>query len=201
MASSSRFVRHLKWWFLVLPVLACVCLPVVPMQSLFEISDAESQSVVHVLGDERAGAAVDETNALFHRLFIETGAVQATMRTDEGGDLDDDGVRSFMHTWVKQFWMLLYRALYRAVVMHAWLAGLVVLCFAATMDGTVRRKIRAAAAGFASPLSFHLAVHALLLTLGCAVAVLLLPVPIVAQCWAAMAVLLPLLLWIASSSS
>jgi hypothetical protein len=65
----------------------------------------------------------------------------------------------------------------------------------------VRRKIRAAAAGFASPLSFHLAVHALLLTLGCAVAVLLLPLPIVAQCWTAVAVLLPLLLWIASSSS
>ncbi|MBB3262393.1 hypothetical protein F4827_006373 [Paraburkholderia bannensis] len=201
MASSSRFVRHLKWWFLVLPVLVCVCLPVVPMQSLFEISEIESRSVVRALGDERASAAVDTTNRLFHRFFIDTGAVQATMSTGESSDLDDDGMSSFAHTWVKQFWMLLYRALYRAVVMHAWLGGLVVLCFAAAMDGSVRRKIRAAAAGFASPLSFHLAVHALLLTLGCAFAVLLLPLPIVAQCWTAVAVLLPLLLWIASSSS
>lgn len=201
MASSSRFVRHLKWWFLVLPVLVCVGLPVVPYRSLFEISDVESRSVTHVLGDERAGAAVDTTNALFRRFFIDTGALQATLSANTSSDLDDDGMRSFTQTWVKQFWMLVYRALYRAVVMHAWLAGLVVLCLAASVDGSVRRKIRASAAGFASPLSFHLAVHALLLTLGCAVAVLLLPVPLVAQCWTAVAVLLPLLLWIASSSS
>jgi hypothetical protein len=201
MASSSRFVRHLKWWFLVLPVLVCVGLPVLPYQSLFEISDVESRSVTHVLGEERAGAAVDTTNALFHRFFIDSGALQATLRSNTSSDLDDDGMRSFSQTWVKQFWMLVYRALYRAVVMHAWLCGMSVLCAAASIDGTVRRKIRASAAGFASPLSFHLAVHALLLTLGCAVAVLLLPVPLAAQCWTAVAVLLPLLLWVVNSSS
>lgn len=200
MASSSRFVRHLKWWFLVLPLLVCVGLPLLPYPSLFQISDIESQSVARVLGDERANAAVDTTNALFRRFFIETGALQATIGAGMSDDLDD-GIRSFSQAWVKQFWLLIYRALYRAVVMHTWFTGLLVLCLAASVDGTVRRKIRAAAAGFASPLSFHLAVHALLLTLGCAFAVLLLPVPLVAQCWTAMAVALPLLLWVANSSS
>lgn len=200
MASSSRFVRHLKWWFLVLPLLVCVGLPLLPYPSLFQISDVESQSVTRVLGDERANAAVDTTNALFRRFFIETGALQATIGAGMSDDLDD-GMRSFSQAWVKQFWLLVYRALYRAVVMHTWFTGLVAVCLAATVDGTVRRKIRAAAAGFASPLSFHLAVHALLLTLGSAFAVLLLPVPLVAQCWAAMAVALPLLLWVANSSS
>ncbi|WP_322105996.1 DUF4400 domain-containing protein [Paraburkholderia sp. J41] len=201
MASGSRFVSHVKWWFFVLPLLACVILPAVPDRALFEISDAESQSVARALGDDRAAAAVDTTNASFRRMFVNTGAVQATL--DAGGDdeLDADGMHSFARTWARQFWMLIYRAIYRAVVMHTWLAGILLLCIAATVDGAVRRKIRAAAAGFASPLKFHLAVHALLVTAGIAFVVLLLPVPLVAQSWTALAVLLPLLLWVANSST
>ncbi|HKR40052.1 MAG TPA: DUF4400 domain-containing protein [Paraburkholderia sp.] len=200
MASGSRFVRHVKWWFFVLPLLVCVVLPAIPDRALFEISDVESQSVVRALGDDRAAAAVDTTNALFRRLFVDTGAVQATISAGGDDDLDADGMHGFAIAWAKHFWMLVYRALYRAVVMHAWLAGLAVLCLAATADGAVRRKIRAAAAGFASPLKFHLAMHALLLTLGATFTVTLLPVPLIAQCWTAIAVVMPLLLWIVNSS-
>lgn len=201
MASSSRFVRHVKWWFFVFPLFACVVLPIIPARALFEISDAESRSVERALGEERASVVVDTTNALFRRLFVATGAVQATLNAGGDDELNADGMHGFALTWARQFWMMVYRALYRAVVMHAWLAGIAMLCAAATIDGTVRRKIRAAAAGFASPLSFHLAAHAMLMTLGTAFAVLVLPVPLVAQCWTAMAILLPLLLWIVNASS
>jgi hypothetical protein len=199
--ASSRFVRHVKWWFFILPILASVVLPVVPDRALFEVSDVESQSVVDTLGDVRASAAVNTTNAVFRRWFVDSGAVRATLSTGGHGDLDADGMDGFARDWAHQFWMLVYRALYRAVVMHAWLGGITVLCAAATIDGTVRRKIRAAAAGMASPLSFHLALHALLMLLGCAFAVLLLPVPLIAQCWSSLAICLPLLLWIVNSSA
>ncbi|WP_028214834.1 DUF4400 domain-containing protein [Paraburkholderia mimosarum] len=199
--ASSRFARHVKWWFFVLPLLAAVVLPVVPDRALFEISDLESQSVVDTLGDARAGEAVDSTNVLFRRWFVDSGAVRATMSARSHDDLDADGMGGFARDWARQFWMLVYRALYRALVMHAWLAGILVLGMAAAIDGAVRRKIRAAAAGMASPLSFHLAMHALLMLLGSAFVVLLLPVPLIAQCWTLLAVLLPLLIWIVNSSA
>ena len=199
--ASSRFARHVKWWFFVLPLLAAVVLPVVPDRALFEISDIESQSVVDTLGEARASDAIDATNVLFRRWFVDSGAVRATMTARTHGDLDADGMSGFARDWARQFWMLVYRALYRALVMHAWLAGIAVLGIAAAIDGAVRRKIRAAAAGMASPLSFHLAMHALLMLLGCAFVVLLLPVPLIAQCWTLLAVLLPLLIWIVNSSA
>jgi len=199
--ASSRFARHVKWWFFVLPLLAAVVLPVVPDRALFEISDLESQSVVDTLGEARASNAVDSTNGLFRRWFVDSGAVRATMSARSHDDLDADGMSGFARDWARQFWMLVYRALYRAVVMHAWLAGILMLGTAAAIDGAVRRKIRAAAAGMASPLSFHLATHALLMLLGSAFVVLLLPVPLIAQCWTLLAVLLPLLIWIVNSSA
>ncbi|CAB3808809.1 hypothetical protein LMG28688_06848 [Paraburkholderia caffeinitolerans] len=198
--ASSRFVRHVKWWFFVVPLLASVLLPIIPDDGLFAISDAESQSAVQALGDERAETSVDKTNVLFRRLFVTTGAVAATLRG--GGDgFDADGTRDFARGWARHFWMQTYRALYRAVVMKAWLAGTIVLCMAAWVDGTMRRRIRAAAAGFASPLSFHLAMHGVLVVLGCAFVVLVLPVSLIAQWWTILAIFLPLLLWIVSSSA
>jgi len=199
--ASSRFARHIKWWFFILPLLAGVVLPVVPDRALFEISDLESQSVVDTLGEARASEAVDSTNVLFRRWFVDSGAVRATMSAGSRSDLDADGMRGFARDWARQFWMLVYRALYRALVMHVWLAAIVVLSLAAGIDGAVRRKIRAAAAGMASPLSFHLAMHALLVLLGCAFSVLLLPVPLLAQCWTLLAIFVPLLIWIVNSSA
>nr|WP_274389557.1 DUF4400 domain-containing protein [Paraburkholderia tagetis] len=198
--ASSRFVRHVKWWFFVVPLLASVLLPIIPDDGLFAISDAESQSAVQALGDERAQTSVDTTNVLFRRFFVSTGAVAATL--SGGGDgFDADGTRDFARGWARHFWMQTYRALYRAVVMKAWLAGTIVLCMAAWVDGTMRRRIRAAAAGFASPLSFHLAMHGVLVVLGCAFVVLVLPVSLIAQWWTILAIFLPLLLWIVSSSA
>ncbi|PVX85744.1 DUF4400 domain-containing protein [Paraburkholderia unamae] len=199
--ASSRFVRHVKWWFVILPVVSSFVLPFVPDRALFSISDAESQATVDALGAAKAGEATDRANALFRRLFVESGAVQATLKDRGNSDLDAEGSETFAHNWAHQFWMLVYRAMYRAVVMKTWLAGTIVLCVAACVDGTMRRKMRAAAAGYASPLSFHLAMHGVLMVLGAAFSVLMLPVPLVAQCWTAVAVILPLLLWVANSSS
>jgi hypothetical protein len=201
MASSSRFVRHVKWWFCVVPLLASVLLPILPDTRLFAVSDAESQSAVAALGDERASNSVDTTNGLFRRLFVSTGAVQATLKAGGNDGFDADGTRRFAQGWARHFWMLIYRVLYRAMVMQAWLVGTVVLCAAAWVDGTMRRKVRAAAAGFASPLSFHLATHGMLMVLGSAVVVLVLPVSLIAQWWTILAIFLPLLLWIVSSSA
>jgi hypothetical protein len=86
------------------------------------------------------------------------------------------------------------------MVMKMWIVG--TLCFALGMfiDGTARRKIKAAAAGFVSPLSFHLAGHGLLIVTGTLFGVLLVPVPVLAGYWLVVAALLGALLWKAAES-
>ncbi|TDN59024.1 DUF4400 domain-containing protein [Paraburkholderia sp. BL10I2N1] len=198
--AGSRFVSHVKWWFFIVPIIAVFVMPTLPDRSLFEIPDAETQSVVATIGDARADEAVETTNATFRRLFVQTGLMRKTIDATGHDDISDGGVSDFAHTWVHNFWLLIYRLFYRATVMKLWLLGTLVFCTAMFADGTMRRKIRASAAGFASPLSFHLAGHGILLVFGVACAVLVAPVPILAPYWIAVAACLGVLLWKASSS-
>lgn len=198
--ANSRFVSHVKWWFFIVPIIAVFIMPVIPERTLFEIPDAESRSVVDTVGEARADEAVSHTNLLFKKLFVEPGFLRATMEATRDDTLSDGGVSDFARTWVRNFWLLIYRLLYRAIVMKLWLLGTVVFCLAMFVDGSVRRKIKAAAAGFASPLSFHLAGHGILLIFGVAFAVLVAPVPVLAQYWVVVALCLGALLWKAASS-
>lgn len=198
--AGSRFIAHVRWWFFIVPLIAVFVMPAIPDSSLFEIPDAEARSVERTLGEARADGATERTNAAFRRFFVETGVVQTTLAATRGGDVDDGGVSSFARIWVRNFWRLVYRAIYRATVMRVWLLGTLVFCTAAFVDGTVRRKIKAAAAGFASPLSFHLAGHGILLLAGVAFAVLVAPVAVFAQYWIVVAATMGALLWKASSS-
>ena len=84
--------------------------------------------------------------------------------------------------------------------MKYWLLGVLVFGIAMFIDGTVRRKVRAAAAGYVSPLSFHLAGHGILLVFGVTFTVLIAPVPLLAPYWLAIAASLGALLWKAASS-
>ena len=106
----------------------------------------------------------------------------------------------FANRWVHNFWRLVYRMVYRLTVMKYWLLGTLVFGAAMFIDGTVRRKVRAAAAGYVSPLSFHLAGHGILLVFGVAFTVLIAPVPLLAPYWLAIAGSLGALLWKAASS-
>ncbi|SDR54894.1 protein of unknown function [Paraburkholderia fungorum] len=198
--AGSRFVSHIKWWFFFVPLLALFLVPAIPDTSLFGISAEESDSVVSIVGEQRAADAVALTNERFRRWFVETGLVRATIQATGRGDIGDSGVSDFAHNWVHNFWLEIYRAVYRATVMKLWILGTMAFCLAAFVDGSVRRKIKASAAGFASPLSFHLAGHGILMVFGLTFAVMVAPVPLFAQVWVGVAVVLAALLWKASSS-
>jgi hypothetical protein len=198
--ANSRFVSHVKWWFFIVPIIAVFVMPAVPDKELFEIPEAESQSVVTTLGEAKADTVVASTNALFKRAFVQSGLVRASLESTRSGEISDGGVSEFAHNWVRNFWLLVYRVIYRATVMKWWLVGTFVFCAAAFVDGSMRRKIKAAAAGFASPLSFHIAGHGILLVFGVAFAVLVAPIAVLAQYWVAIAICLGFLLWKAASS-
>jgi hypothetical protein len=198
---ASRFGSHLKIWFLLVPVLAIAVMPAIPERKLFEVPDAETESLVASVGPERADAAIRSANELFKRSFIDNGIVHRTLTASGNvGGLNDGGMSTFAHTWTENFWLLAYRMMFRAMVMKLWIVG--TLCFAVGMfiDGTARRKIKASAAGFVSPLSFHLAGHGLLIVTGTLFGVLVVPVPVLAGYWLIVAALLGALLWKAAES-
>jgi hypothetical protein len=198
---ASRFGSHLKIWFLLVPVLAIAVMPAIPQRSLFELPEAESRSLVGSVGQERADNAVRQANAAFRRAFVDNGLLHRTLNASGNvGGLNDGGFSSFAHTWTENFWLLVYRMMFRAMVMKMWIVGTLLFALGMFVDGTARRKIKASAAGFVSPLSFHLAGHGLLIVIGTLFGVLVVPVPVLAGYWVAVTALLGALLWKAAES-
>jgi hypothetical protein len=198
---ASRFGSHLKVWFLLVPVLAIAVMPAIPERSLFEVPEAESRSLVASVGQIRADDAVRRANEVFRHAFVDNGLLHRTLNASgKVGGLDDGGFSSFAHTWTENFWLLVYRMMFRAMVMKMWIVGTLLFALGMFVDGTARRKIKASAAGFVSPLSFHLAGHGLLIVAGTLFGVLVAPIPVLAGYWVAVAALLGALLWKAAES-
>lgn len=193
---ASRFVSHVRLWLLVAPLMICATAPFLPNQDEFEVGGAEQSSVAKVLGASRADRAVSAANERFVRWFVETGAVKASFAgSDSETMLSDGGAATFGRHWMRNFWLMIYRAIYRASVAQYWAFGGAVLLMALLNDGAVSRRIRAASAGFANPVTFHVAAHGLLVCFGFGASALLLPLPIVAYWWTAGVASVGLLSW------
>lgn len=193
---ASRFVSHVRLWLLVAPLMICATAPFLPNQSDFEVSDSEQSSVAKVLGDARADRAISTANGRFVHWFVETGAVKASFSgSDTETVLSDGGAATFGRHWMRNFWLTIYRAIYRASVAQYWAFGGAVMLIALLNDGAVSRRIRAASAGFANPVTFHVAAHGLLVCFGFGASALLLPLPIVAYWWTAGVAFVGLLSW------
>src|SRR5260370_41888922 len=61
---ASRFGAHLKVWFFFVPLLALVVMPAIPDRALFQITAAETESLSHWLGAERAGEDTRSAKAI-----------------------------------------------------------------------------------------------------------------------------------------
>ncbi|WP_244789411.1 DUF4400 domain-containing protein [Cupriavidus pauculus] len=193
---ASRFVSHVRLWLLVAPLMICATAPFLPNQADFEVSSAEQSSVAKVLGDARADRAISVANGRFVHWFVETGAVKASFSgSDSETLLSDGGAATFGRHWMRNFWLMIYRAIYRASVAQYWAFGGAVLLVALLNDGAVSRRIRAASAGFANPVTFHVAAHGLLVCFGFGASALLLPLPIFAYWWTAGVAAVGLLSW------
>jgi hypothetical protein len=198
---ASRFGSHIKIWFLLVPVLSIAVMPAIPERSLFEVPEAESRSLVGLVGQERADDAVRQANDAFRHAFVDNGLLHRTLNAS--GDvrgLNDGGFSTVAQTWTENFWLLVYRMMFRTMVMKMWIVGTLLFALGMFVDGTARRKIKASAAGFVSPLSFHLAGHGLLIVTGTLFGVLVAPIPVLAGYWVAVAALLGALLWKAAES-
>jgi hypothetical protein len=178
---ASRFGAHLKLWFFVAPLLAVLVMPALPDTDLFTLDSVETASVASALGSDRANEVMLHANARFRTWFLDSGLVKKSLENTARGEVAriDGGISSFAETWTRHFWQLIFRAIYRATALGSWMWGLVIFLIAMSVDGSVMRKIKASAAGFASPLSFHLAWHGLFLLFGGTLCLLFLPLPMI----------------------
>lgn len=197
--ANSRYVSHIKWWFFIVPLLTVVLLPFMPDPEFFKIPTVEQSSVRQVVGADKSQGAVIETNAAFKRLFVSTGMVGATLH-HHTSLIGDAGVSALAYHWTMNFWRMVYRMVYRVIVLRFWALGGLIMCMGAFIDGTVRGKISASAAGSVSPLSFHLASHGIVLLLGTILIVLVIPVPVLAFYWVGVCAVLALLFWRAAGA-
>jgi hypothetical protein len=197
---SSRFASHVRLWFLIVPLLMLFVMPLWDDPQLFKVYAEETDSVSELLGQERSDDAIARTNAHFRAWFVDTGAVQATLETSGHRDLDERISNPFARRWAHNFWYLVYRMTYRAMVMKVWLFGTVLACLGAFTDGWVKRKVGAAAGGVVRPLQFHVAAHGVLLVLGVVFTVLMVPTPVLAPFWIGISIVLVLLIWRAAAS-
>ncbi len=182
--AGSRFVSHVRVWLLVAPLMICALAPFIQNDAAFEVSDAEQASVAHLLGQTRANEATALANERFDRWFVQSGALRASFSgSDADTALPDAGASEFGRGWMRHLWLTIYRAVYRAAVAHHWLFGGFILLAALLNDGSVSRKIRATGAGFANPVTFHVAAHGLLLCFGFGATALLLPISLLAHWW------------------
>ncbi|CAM2158315.1 DUF4400 domain-containing protein (plasmid) [Pararobbsia alpina] len=200
---ASRFASHLKLWFFVVPLLTVAILPAIPDDGLFNIGAPETQSASIALGADRANEAMTVTNRHFRTWFIDTGYVGKSFAGIASNEFErhaDAGVSELGATWVKHLWLLVFRALYRLNVLSAWMCGLCIFAGAMWMDGAARRKIKASAAGYSSPLSFHVAWHGLFLATGALIWLLLAPVPLIFNFASLFVALFGALIWKAAES-
>jgi hypothetical protein len=193
---ASRFASHVRLWLFFAPLMICVAVPFLPDRSDFEISEAEQSSVARVLGDARADRSIAIANERFVRWFVAPGAVKASFSgSDTETMLSDGGAAKFGRNWMRNFWLTIYRGVYRASVAQYWAFGGLVLLLALLNDGAVSRRIRAASAGFANPVTFHVAAHGLLVCFGFGASALLLPLPLAAYWWTAGVAIVGMLSW------
>lgn len=182
--ATSRFAAHVRVWLVVAPVLVGVLAPMLSDDRLFEVRSEERESVETLLGIDQADELAENANAKFKSWFIDTGSVARSFEGSRNGTMFGDGGASAMGSqWMKHVWMQIYRAIYRAAVASEWLLGAMIFAIAMLNDGAVQRRIRAAAAGVASPVAFHVASHGLVFTFGISALALLLPFTLPALSW------------------
>lgn len=186
----------MRLWLVVAPALLAMLSPMLPDDRHFEIDAAEQASVEAVFGEAQAGDLASSANARFRAWFVDSGTIRRSyMGSTNPTLISDGGAAGFAEGWMRHFWMESYRAIYRATVAGNWVWG--ALFFAAAMlnDGAVQRRIRAAAAGVASPVGFHLAAHGLLVALGISASALLLPLSLPASAWTVATACVGVLAW------
>ena len=150
------------------------------------------------LGEDATINLVDNTNAIYSKFFVSTGLVKKSyglIPTEEerkrSGGFDDLGRETF-HPFAKEridiMWSAIYQSIQRTALLLMWLPYALALFIPALIDGVSSRSIKKVTYGYASPVRYHTAFHAVILLFAAIPFYLALPIavsPLLVPLWAA----------------
>lgn len=129
----------------------------------------EKVSVEKYLGQNTSIYLVDVTGSVYQSIFLDTGIVSssyALFLPDRSEDQKGmENLAPWLMVWMEErldaFWWLVYQAIYRTEIFLQWLPYLLPLLLVSLGDGLVQRKVQKSEYGYANPVRYHAAWHAL----------------------------------------
>jgi len=141
-----------------------------PSNFLQEQIISEREMTKNWMGIPTMDQLVTLSDASFNSKFVDTGAVKGSYRIipnyeermNSTGISDmGDGLWSYVGSRIEVFWLTIYQAVQRWNTLLMWLPYLLPIMIPAVVHGLCVREIKKVSYGYASPVVYHSAGHAL----------------------------------------
>lgn len=132
--------------------------------------EAERQMTRDWMGSDTASQIIEQTNAWFNSWFRDTGAIEASygLVPTEKQRAQSTGLESlgssawpYVEQRIQIAWLTVYQAMQRVSLSAMWLPYLLPLFIPAAIHGYCIRKIKQVSYGYASPVKYSAAGHAI----------------------------------------
>ena len=178
---KNQFANHVIFWMLGVPFLGILLLPAF-LEPKSLILDASEKLFFHdVLGRDLV-AITSQTESIFKYLFVDTGIFAGMKSLLGGGEGNSLGhfyafASKLSSSYNTAFWLLIYRAIWRVCALWpALLSIFLCLGIPSLVDGLSIRARKSFTFEFHNPVYFWTSSHLLVLVLGLAVVLPLLPI-------------------------
>lgn len=130
---------------------------------------AERGHVSSYLGSGRAAQLDEQAKDWYKKLFTDSRLVSGSywwLLPDRSKPTHGMGnLAPWLFTWVEArldtFWWVIYQAVFRVQLLLQWLTYLLPLLLAALIDGVIQRQVKKRSHGYANPVRYHAAWHAI----------------------------------------
>ena len=195
---SGKMPRTLFVTAIVLLIEVIIVGVITPSDWLHRSIINERRMVEEWLGNEATLELVKHTNTFYKDVFVTPGIVKGSygfIPTEEererSGAFKDLGREKF-HPFVKEridiLWAAIYQSIQRTALLLMWMPYALALFIPALIDGISIRSIKKVTYGYASPVRYHTAFHAVIMLFAAIPFYLALPIavtPLVIPLWAA----------------
>lgn len=181
--TKNQFARHGIFWFFFIPFVLLILTPGLMGQGKMRIHEDERAMLLQIR--HNSDDVTEKTNQIFKSWFMDTGVLRATqdfVRPGRSVASASQGVRdssAFGQDFVKKFWMMVYRSIWRIVGLTPLLIALLLaFVIPGIVDGLTSRAKMADTFGHSNPIFFWGAGHTAVGVMGIFFVLPLLPLPL-----------------------
>jgi hypothetical protein len=200
---KNQFLRHAIFWVLFLPFALTLGMPAFLDSDSFVLHPGEI-SFFFDMGVNTL-AVTERANAIFHKLFVETGIQEVSKGLFVHENKFDTKIIELAGrttaTWHYSLWNMVYRALWRLLaLLPLYLSGIVSFVIPAFVDGLVVRAKKKYNFLSHNPMFFNVSTHFAVLLVGLSVFLPFMPIALGAWPLGAFFFVLAGSLWIVSAN-